>query len=33
MGGQTWDHSAPVGALDTLAAHQIGQRDASVMLD
>jgi len=33
MGGQAWDHSAMVKALETLAAHQIGQRDASAMLD
>jgi 2-hydroxy-3-oxopropionate reductase len=33
MGGQAWDHSALVKALETLAAHQIGQRDASAMLD
>jgi 2-hydroxy-3-oxopropionate reductase len=33
MGGQAWDHSALVRALETLAAHQIGQRDASAMLD
>jgi 2-hydroxy-3-oxopropionate reductase len=33
MGGQAWDHSAMVKPLETLAAHQIGQRDASSMLD
>ncbi|HSA82513.1 MAG TPA: 2-hydroxy-3-oxopropionate reductase [Geminicoccaceae bacterium] len=33
MGGQAWDHSALVKALETLAAHQIGERDASAMLD
>jgi 2-hydroxy-3-oxopropionate reductase len=33
MGGQAWDHSAMVKALETLAAHQIGERDASAMLD
>jgi 2-hydroxy-3-oxopropionate reductase len=33
MGGQAWDHSALVRALETLAGHQIGERDASAMLD
>lgn len=33
MGGQAWDHSALVRALENLSAHQIGQRDASAALD
>jgi 2-hydroxy-3-oxopropionate reductase len=33
MGGQAWDHSALVRALEKLAAHEIGERDASAALD
>jgi 2-hydroxy-3-oxopropionate reductase len=33
LGGQAWDHSALVRALEKLAAHEIGARDASAALD
>jgi 2-hydroxy-3-oxopropionate reductase len=33
MGGQAWDHSAMVRALETLAAHEIGRRSAAELPD
>jgi 2-hydroxy-3-oxopropionate reductase len=33
QGGQSWDHSAMVRALETLAAHEIGRRAGGEVLD
>jgi 2-hydroxy-3-oxopropionate reductase len=33
QGGQSWDHSAMVRALETLAAHEVGRRPGTDVLD